>query len=111
MKVQWCWRCKKNVPMFNEEEYEIISKLYTDGLVVSKSYMKQQNAPVNQIPFSELYCLLIDTHEKMTGVRETNHDEIRKHRILDYGPPCPSCGKILRTPNAGKCFECGFVVS
>jgi hypothetical protein len=111
MKVQWCWRCKKDVSMFDEEEYAILDRLYTEGLEASKQYMQWHDVPANKIPFSESFCALIDMHAKMTGIRDMNHDEIRKHRIIDYGPPCPSCGKVLRTPEAKKCYECGCDVT
>lgn len=32
MKVLWCWRCKMDIPMLNEEEYVIASELYGAGI-------------------------------------------------------------------------------
>jgi hypothetical protein len=109
MKIQWCWRCRKDVPMFDEEEYEVISRLYSDGLEASKRFMQQHKVSADKIPLDKLYLPLIDMHEKMTGVRETNQEEIRKHRITDFGPLCQKCGKVLRSSKAVKCYECGRV--
>jgi hypothetical protein len=49
-------------------------------------------------------------YERITGYKETNFNVLSDHRISHHGPPCPRCGKVLRTPVAYKCFECGVVL-
>jgi len=49
-------------------------------------------------------------YERLTGFKETNFNALFDHRISDHGPPCPRCGKVLRTPLAFKCFECGMQI-
>jgi len=45
-------------------------------------------------------------YERITGYRETNFAAIWHHRLALYGPPCKSCGKPLRTPQAKLCGNC-----
>jgi hypothetical protein len=52
----------------------------------------------------------VDEYNRITGFAETNWNAVWHHRISIYGPPCLRCGKVLRTPIAFKCFECGYVV-
>lgn len=49
-------------------------------------------------------------YERLTGFKETICNALFHHRISLFGPPCPRCGKVLRTPVAFKCFECGLQV-
>lgn len=54
--------------------------------------------------------LLFDACEKyfqITGFRETNPNSIWHHRLSAYGPECPDCGHLLRTPRASFCANCG----
>jgi hypothetical protein len=43
-----------------------------------------------------------------TGVAETNPNAVWHHVASLYGPPCPACGKPLRTPRARLCAACGW---
>jgi hypothetical protein len=44
--------------------------------------------------------------ERITAYKETNPAAIWHHRMALYGPPCKSCGKPLRTPQAKLCGSC-----
>jgi hypothetical protein len=92
MKVQWCGRCGMDVPMVDEDEFASL-------------WAKFQSAPL-----PEKRQVLLDEYERLTGYKETIFTAVFHHRICMYGPPCPKCGKVLRTPIAYKCFECGHVV-
>lgn len=50
---------------------------------------------------------LLAGYALFTGVRETNPNAVWHHIIKLYGPPCPHCGKPLRTPVARWCPACG----
>jgi hypothetical protein len=98
MEILWCWRCKMELGMLNEEEFKIASQLYNDCMRISNSSatdMKSRFKP------------LLDYYNSITGEEETNPDAIMHHRISQYGPPCENCGKPYRTPQASFCAACG----
>lgn len=97
MKVLWCWRCKMEVPMLDDEEFAKIYSLY--GVAFRKKGM----------PIDDRFQELRDEYHKMTGFYESNHNAIMHHRVSIYGPPCEACGKPLRTPQAAFCAACGKV--
>ena len=85
----YCWRCKVEMPMLDEDEWARIGPLLSDS-----------NDPLTRQAALDLY-------EEMTGLRETHINAIWHHRIQDYGPACSECGKPLRTPRANFCAACG----
>jgi hypothetical protein len=86
MKLAWCWKCEKEVPMVDETEYRALLTHDADRSV-------------------------IDEYQRLTGLSLlpglTTRKLILSHRLSRYGSPCPSCGKPLRTPKATFCAECG----
>lgn len=88
MQMLWCWRCQTEVPMLDEEEFALLQ------------------AKMCRFSRANLQAALAE-YQRLTGVSESNVNVIWHHRIAQYGPPCPGCGKVLRTPVAYKCFECG----
>ena len=97
MKNLWCWRCQMEVPMLNEEEYTIASKLYVEGFKKIKAGMSRQ----------EGFKPMLDYYNNLTGFEETEPNAILHHRIEHYGPPCENCSKPYRTPLASFCAACG----
>ena len=97
MKKLWCWRCKMEIPMLDEEEYAIAYKLYGEAFKRRKSGMTRE----------EGFKPLLDYYKKVTGFKETEPNAIMHHRITQYGPPCENCGKPYRTPKASFCAACG----
>jgi len=85
----YCWRCKVEIPMLDEDEWARIAPLLARSV-----------DPEPRQAALELYA-------EMTGLRETNINAIWHHRIAEYGPPCGACGKPLRTPKARLCAACG----
>ena len=83
-KTLYCWRCKQDMPMLEEHEWQQI-----------KPYMREWGRKA------------LDTFFEITGLRETNKAAIGHHRVSLYGPPCRACGKPLRTPKAKLCAACG----
>lgn len=97
MKILWCWRCKMEVPMLDDEEYFIVAKLYSD------SFQSVKNGSSRD----ESIKPMLDYYKEITGFEETNPNAIMHHRIGDYGPPCENCGKPYRTNKASFCAACG----
>lgn len=95
MKNLWCWRCKMEVPMLNEDEYKIASKLYRDAFSAKGKSRVERFKP------------MLDFYNDLTGFNETEPNAIMHHRIAQYGPPCENCGKPYRTQKASLCPACG----
>lgn len=92
MNTQWCFKCKMNVPMLDDEEFKKAKELYNLGL--------SSIAPDRFEPLLEYY-------NNLTGFGETDAEEIMHHQISQYGPICENCGKPLKTPTATFCISCG----
>jgi len=54
------------------------------------------------------YQPLLEMYRLLTGFVETNPNAVFHHEVAQYGPPCPQCGKPLRTPQARFCAACGL---
>ena len=96
MEKLWCWRCKMELCMLNEQEYKVARELYLKG-------MRNSNSTLRTERFKEL----LDYYYFVTGEFETEPNAIMHHRIAQYGPPCEKCGKPYRTPQASFCAACG----
>ena len=102
----WCWRCKCEMPMLDEEEYSQIAPLYTESMKATKEFRKRWNIPFEGISISERFRPVRDEYERLTGMKETNENAIMHHRLSLYGPPCRTCSRPLRTPKAKLCASC-----
>lgn len=92
--------------MLDEAEYAEIASLYSECTRAVKEFRERWNAPLNEVPVKELYQPVRTRYLELTGVDEPNHLVILHHRLSNYGPPCKSCGKPLRTPKAKLCGAC-----
>lgn len=54
----------------------------------------------------KMYGPMLAEYERITRFHEPNANAIFHHRVSDYGPPCASCGRPLRTPKAKLCGHC-----
>lgn len=90
MKILWCWRCKMDIPMLDEDEFDCIRE-------ADRSLGKNDTDNTERS---------LREYERITGFSETNRVAIEHHRIFLYGPPCSKCGKPLRSPQAKLCGAC-----
>ncbi|PTT74328.1 zinc ribbon domain-containing protein [Chryseobacterium sp. HMWF035] len=88
-----------DVPMLDEEEGKIASKLLAEGL--------QEFKTARKTPLNENFKKLLDYYNNLTGFEETNPNSIMHHFIDMYGPDCENCGKPYRTETATFCPKCG----
>jgi hypothetical protein len=93
--------------MFEANEFLRLRELYSKGIANTKEYRKLQGVSLQDSRPMERFHELLELHFELSGVRETNPDAIMHHERAQFGGPCSHCGKLLRTPNARKCYECG----
>jgi len=92
--------------MLDEAEYAEVSRLYGEGMNATKEYRQRFGLTLGEFNRYERFRPLREAYERMTGYKEANHLAILHHRLAQYGPPCKSCGKPLRTPQAKLCGAC-----
>jgi hypothetical protein len=97
MKLLWCWRCKMEVPMLDEDEYAKAYELYGQAIRDVKMHGERI------LRFKPLLVYYKD----VTGWEEREPNAIMHHRVAQYGPACENCGKPYRTPLAAFCAACG----
>lgn len=102
----WCWRCKSEMPMLDEEEYAQIAALHCKTLQTVKEFRRKTAAALNSSNVKARFESVCAKYEELTGFNESNVNAIMHHRIALYGPPCHICGKPLRTPTAKLCGNC-----
>jgi hypothetical protein len=106
-RIQYCWRCKMDIPMLDEGEWEQVSALIGN----SAGPAPTADSPVPAIGKATARgAKALDRYFEITGFRETNPNALWHHRLSLYGAPCAACGKPLRTPKAKLCAECGAEV-
>ena len=103
MRRLWCWRCKAEVPMLDEEEYASVAALYRDGILATKQFRARWGIPLQGASTKQRMRPVSKRYEELTGLWEENANAIMHHRLSPYGPPCKRCGKPLRTPVAKLC--------
>jgi len=111
MKLLYCWRCRAEVPMMDETEFDEVYSAYTSAIRKMKTYRASSHATIAQAaakfhpPVRALYRGLA-AKAGMQGP-PVQLDHLMKHRLAAYGPPCTKCGLPLRTPEAKLCAACG----
>lgn len=108
MKSLYCWRCRADMPMLDETEWATIHPLLSRGLTDTMAERERTGAPLSTDLLARHFKPALEAYECLTGFHETNGNALWHHRLSLYGPPCPSCGKLLRTPQARYCPVCGW---
>ncbi len=97
--------------MLNEQEYEELHPIYIKCIEAVKQYRRDTGVALADIPKDILYKPAIDLFRQLTGYEVVDMPHIYQyHRIERYGPPCPNCGKALRTKQAKFCFVCSTAI-
>lgn len=86
------------LPMLEPHEFEVARRLYAAALESPGDLEARFDA-------------LRAEYLRVTGFEESNHNAIMHHAVELYGPPCLSCDKPLRTPEARQCAACGVTRS
>src|SRR5690606_25599247 len=111
MTELWCWRCRQEMPMLDEDEGPEMEAALRAGIRNRKARRAATGASLAAVSEDEQpqaqYADALHRYEQLTGYRETNPLALWHHRASLYGPPCSNCGKPLRTPQAKLCAACG----
>ena len=115
MKVIWCWRCKRDIPMLEPDEADRVFGAQNRGLVtlnpesfrqIHEEFTGDPDGLQRRLEFEREYGGMLREYKRITGFPETNPKALDHHQVALYGPPCEYCGKPLRTPDAKMCGAC-----
>ena len=106
MQTMWCWRCKTEMPMLDEDEFAMISRLYREAIQSTKQYREENRAILAEAGLDDRFRPVREAYARITGMENCPENAIMHHRISQYGPPCRFCQKPLRTPAAKLCGSC-----
>ncbi|MEM9245271.1 MAG: hypothetical protein AAGA67_05970, partial [Cyanobacteria bacterium P01_F01_bin.153] len=90
---------------FNEEEWDEIAPLLGPGIrALGKYYSSKKEVSMDQIIEENKDKLpAFVKYKELTGEENTSINSMWHHRRSDFGPLCPKCNKLLRTPRAKFC--------
>lgn len=108
-ETHYCWRCQIDVGLLDEDEWTEIVPLLREAFRDIKGYRSKTHAELSEDLERSQAIPALQRYKEMTGFSETNINAIWHHRRANYGDPCPDCGKLLRTPKAKLCPECGYM--
>ncbi|MCR9247756.1 MAG: hypothetical protein NXI31_22240 [bacterium] len=109
MATVYCWKCDRDVAMFDEREWLRIRPLLDTGIRAVKDYRAEHGVPLAEVPMRGPYAELLAEHVRIAGHANVRPEDVWHHRRADHGPPCRRCGKPLRTPGATRCVLCPCV--
>ncbi|MGL4611666.1 MAG: hypothetical protein ACRCYY_18640 [Trueperaceae bacterium] len=95
--------------MFTETEYATLRQLWKQGDTEIETYKaKNKNWQSLNDVVQAAYKKFFQTYKSFAQIESVaGKIGLWHHRIAMYGSPCQHCGKVLKTPKASKCFECG----
>lgn len=123
MKTLWCWRCRRDLPMLDDDEWAVLVESHRSGgdeanrmAVIERERVRRGlPAPLplraDATPAQRKLRHLAVGYEMFTGVAESDPNLVWHHVVSQYGAPCVKCGKALRHVGADQCRECGAVQS
>jgi hypothetical protein len=97
------------VPMLDEEEFTRVWQHAREGKSELAKVAPFEGPAWKHPVMTTAMQRLLDEYNRITGFGEINANAVWHHRISLYGPPCHSCGKPLRSPQARLCAACGAV--
>jgi hypothetical protein len=103
----FCWRCNMDIPMLTEPEWAQVEPALKRAITDIQDYRKAHRVEPSEARQRGHGASALKLYNEITGFGETNVNAIWHHRASDYGPPCGTCGKPLRTPRASFCAACG----
>jgi hypothetical protein len=114
MKLLYCWRCERDVPMLDESEFAAIRAAYSLEVAEVQQFRRLNNAGLAEA-ITAVPSRVLPMYEEMAisagfEALQVAPEHVIQHRIAGLGAACRTCGKPLRTPAAKLCAECGATV-
>src|SRR2546428_7461782 len=97
-RILYCWRCRAEVPMLEEDEWEEILRCLREGVEQIKDYRSTNSLSFEEAKDQVYGHGALLRYQQITGSCESNPTVLWHHRLSLFGPPCTNCGKPLRTP-------------
>jgi hypothetical protein len=110
-RIVYCWRCRIDVPMLDEREWDDVLPHLRQGIHDIREYRQAHGASLLEAKMHVYGDGALQRYFGITGFQETNINALWHHRLSLYGPACSCCGKLLRTPRAKFCAACGTSVA
>lgn len=95
--------------MLDDQEFEIVRELYSEGMRATKEFRQKHDIPLVNASIDDRFRPVREAYERMTGKKDVHQNAVMHHCLSLFGSPCPKCGKPFRTSDARCCAECGFI--
>jgi hypothetical protein len=110
-KMHFCWRCKEDRPFFDEREWSQIEPIAKQRVHAIKAHRAKHRSTLSEAVHAVDSRAEFGHFPLLAGHPNANPTDLWHHRLAKHGPPCNVCGKLLRTPRARRCVECGAAVA
>ena len=81
MKMLWCWWCRAEMPMLDEDEFASVSALYGECMWATKEFRQAHGLPLKGVPIDELFAPVRRRYEELTGMKDCHQNAILHHRL------------------------------
>jgi len=98
-----------DVPMLDEDEWQDVAPLFFEPEDRTENTRLSIRAMKTRRPEDVAAVPVLAKYNELTGFFESNKNAILHHRRALFGPVCDTCGKLVRTPRARFCAECGTI--
>jgi hypothetical protein len=97
MQVRYCWRCRADVPMLDELEFERWHVVFQRCLKSVKTYRQDHAAGLPDVPIDRLFADARALYSEMTGAPDTHHNA-----ISPAPAPRPSLRALREAPSHAR---------
>ena len=70
VRMLWCWRCKAEMPMLDEEEFESVKVLYSSAMRATKEFRQDHTDSLASAPIHEHFRHVRKRYEELTGIKD-----------------------------------------
>jgi hypothetical protein len=89
-KMLWCWRCRQEMPMLDEQEYTEAFRLYGECMKGAKEFRQQWNVPLASASIDEHFRPIREWYEQLTGVPGCHANAIMHQSLVTLWRPVSS---------------------